>query len=61
MKGKKRDNGLGTCRECAHSYDPHELTAYEPRVPFMCRCQHDTTRSYFLDHQCETGHYKPKQ
>ena len=36
------------CKDCAHSYDPHELTAYEPRVPFLCRCPFKQW-SQFLD------------
>lgn len=58
---RKKTETLGLCRDCAHSYDHHELTAYEPRVPFLCRCSMDATRSFFLDHNCENGHYKPKQ
>ena len=38
MIRKTKEPEKVTCRECAHSYDQHELTAYEPRVPFMCRC-----------------------
>lgn len=43
-----------TCRDCAHSYDWHEI-GFDGK-PFMCRCQYYTAGKYcrFLkDQQCE--------
>ena len=41
------------CRDCAHSYDWHEIGANGQ--PFMCRCKYYTEGKFckFLsDHQC---------
>lgn len=35
MIQRQRKQEKHCCRECAHSHDYHELTAYEPRVPFL--------------------------
>lgn len=48
---------IGPCRECANHYDEHELTAIEPREPFMCRCRYERW-SQFLDKLCINGHFK---
>lgn len=56
---RRQDKGarLGTCRECAYHYDEHELTNYEPHVPFMCRCRHEEW-SQFLDKECINGKFE---
>ena len=55
---------FGKCCECKHSYDYHELTAYEPRVPFLCKCRlpDDDGKhwSKFLDHPCENGKFEKR-
>jgi hypothetical protein len=50
---------LGKCRECKYSYDYHELTAYPPRKPFLCRCEFEQW-SQFLDKECINGHFRKK-
>ena len=47
------------CRDCANSYDYHELTAYEPRVPFLCRCPFEEW-SQFLDIPKFCIHFKKR-
>ncbi|MBR1785287.1 MAG: hypothetical protein IJ760_07640 [Bacteroidales bacterium] len=49
----------GKCCECKHSYDYHELTNYEPRKPFLCRCPYEKW-SQFLDKQCVNGQFQRK-
>lgn len=56
---KKDDKKLGTCRECRLSYDYHEMTAYPPHVPFLCKCPHEEW-SQFLDHLCVNGKFVAK-
>jgi len=59
-RGKKDDEKkLGTCRECALSYDYHELTNTKPRLPFLCKCPHETW-SQFLDKKCINGKFEKK-
>ena len=48
MKPRQGKQEKHCCRDCAHSFDYHELTAYEPRVPFLCRCPFNQW-SQFLD------------
>lgn len=50
---------LGKCCECKHSYDYHELTNYEPRRPFMCKCRFEQW-SQFLDKQCVNGKFEKR-
>lgn len=58
MKPKKTET-LVRCSDCAHSYDYHEFTAYDPRVPFMCRCPYREW-SQFLDIPQICEHYKKR-
>lgn len=53
-KQVEKQNLKYTCRDCAKSYDWHEIGANGK--PFMCRCQHHADGKYckFLsDKQCE--------
>ena len=50
---------LGMCRDCSHSYDYHEMTNYEPRRPFLCKCPFEQW-SQFLNKKCVNGHFKKK-
>lgn len=54
---KPKSTTLGTCRECKHSYEYHELTNTKPREPFMCKCPFERW-SQFLDNQCVNGHFE---
>lgn len=56
---KTKSTALGKCCECKHSYDYHELTNYEPRKPFMCRCPWEQW-SQFLDKLCVNGKFESK-
>lgn len=51
---------LGVCRDCAHHYDEHELTNYEPKHFFMCRCPFEKW-SQFLEKECVNGKFKKIQ
>jgi hypothetical protein len=57
MKNNKKPQEKVMCKDCAHSHDQHELTAYEPRVPFMCRCPFRQW-SQFLDIPQICEHFK---
>ena len=59
-KKKVEVASLGVCRDCANHYDEHELTNYEPRHFFMCRCLFEKY-SQFLDKQCVNGRFKKIQ
>lgn len=48
---------LGRCRECRHHYDEHELTNYEPKHFFLCRCPFEKW-SQFLDKECVNGKFE---
>jgi hypothetical protein len=65
MKNCKRPvtsaTGDRICGRCAHCYDYHELTAYEPRVPFMGRCPFIKNRSVFLKQNCENAKFAEKK
>jgi len=50
---------LGVCGDCKHSYDYHEMTNYEPKHPFMCRCPFERW-SQFLDKLCVNGKFEHK-
>lgn len=50
---------LGKCRECKLSYDYHEMTNYEPKRPFLCKCPHEQW-SQFLDHVCVNGYFEKR-
>lgn len=58
-KKEEKKTDTGTCRECKLSYDYHELTNYEPRKPFMCKCPHERW-SQFLDKLCVNGKFVRK-
>lgn len=47
------------CQDCAHSHSPHELTAYEPRKPFLCKCPFKQW-SQFLDIPQFCNNFKPR-
>lgn len=62
-KIEQKEQRQGVCSECAYMYDPHELDVVH-FLPFMCHCSHpdaDRTRSYFLNHKCEIGHFVSKK
>ena len=57
---KEKETAKYHCRDCAHSYDWHEIGANGK--PFLCRCPYYTDGVYcrFLsDPQCE--HFKIRQ
>ena len=60
MANKDKKSGkasLGICRDCRHHYDEHELTNYEPRHFFMCRCPFEKW-SQFPDKECVNGKFE---
>ena len=48
---------LGKCRDCRLHYDEHELTNYEPKHFFMCRCPFEKW-SQFLEKECTNGKFE---
>lgn len=45
----KKEKPTHKCRDCAHAYDFHEMSARG--VPFLCKCPYQT-RSMFLNYDC---------
>lgn len=43
------------CKDCTHSYDPHEI-GFDGK-PFLCRCRIHTKRSWFLN-RSTCSHFK---
>ena len=59
-KPTKQIKVLGKCKECRHSYEYRNQSAYDSTVMILCSCKFEEW-AQFLNHTCKNGKFERKR